>query len=317
MTTNLGLRTLGYATLAIGLATVTSVSATAAPTNSGLNLIAQAVTKDRKTIGDIQLGLDALDYDTGLIDGIMGPKTEKAIRAYQDDNSLAVDGAPSKQLLTHLQRNPKLQAVGLQPRMRDDFEDGEYKTNPKWIVHSGEFKVRDGFLSVRLPGAGTKDDKAGVGDAVRDAFSSTNLGHQAAISQDNNVPPTFRIVATILGSGKESVRMHLGPYIGEDVLKGYRLSYDQQANGQLALVRKKGDDSTVLAEVSNVTELGDGRRHMIVWTRDASGRMVVMIDRVERLQATDQTFQGEFAGLSFSNGAGTWNLHDIAVYDAR
>jgi len=317
MTLKLGLRTLGLATVALGLSTATPVAAIAAPADLGLNLIAQAATQDRKTIGDIQLGLDALDYDTGLIDGIMGPKTESAIRSYQDDNSLPVDGVASTRLLTHIQRNPKSQAVGLQPRMRDDFEDGDYKNNPKWKVHSGDFQVRDGFLSIRLPGANTKDDEAGVGDAVRDLFSSTNIGHQAAISQDNNVPSAFRIVATLLGSGKESVRMHMGPYIGEDVLKGYRLSYDQAANGQLAIVRRKGNDSTVLAEATNVTELGDGRRHLVVWTRDRNGRMVVTIDRRERLQTTDNTFRGEFAGFSFSDGAGTWNLHDIAIYEAR
>lgn len=315
MTTKFSLRTLGFAALALGAVTMAPVAASAEVSNT---LLAQAVDQNRKLIGDTQLGLDVLDYDTGLIDGIMGPKTESAIKAYQADNGLPVNGKPSANLLAHIQKNPKSLGAGLQPRMRDDFEDGDYKNNPKWKVHSGEFQVRNGFLSVRLPDANNKDGrKPGVSDALRDLFDSTNLGSQAAISQDNSVPPDFRIVATLLGSGKEVVQMHFGPYIGNDVKKGYRLSYDQKANGRLALIRRQGDTTTVLAEVNNVSELGDGRRHLIVWTRSVSGEIVVTIDRREVLRTTDNAFQGDFAGLSFVNGAGTWNMHDIAVYKAR
>ena len=50
-------------------------------------------------VRDIQSGLQRLGYDTGAADGHMGPKTSAAIRKYQQDNGLAVDGQPSQAVL--------------------------------------------------------------------------------------------------------------------------------------------------------------------------------------------------------------------------
>ena len=53
-------------------------------------------------IASTQSRLRDLGYDPGPIDGIMGPKTRAAIRQYQRDNSLAVDGRSSSRLNQHL-----------------------------------------------------------------------------------------------------------------------------------------------------------------------------------------------------------------------
>ncbi|NIO40749.1 MAG: hypothetical protein GTO41_11560, partial [Burkholderiales bacterium] len=45
--------------------------------------------------------LTALGYDTGPIDGIWGPKTATAIRAYQKQMGLPVDGMVSTNLIQH------------------------------------------------------------------------------------------------------------------------------------------------------------------------------------------------------------------------
>ena len=52
----------------------------------------------------VQAGLAKLGYDPGAIDGIWGPKTEAAIRAYQRDNNLLVDGRPSQELASHIDK---------------------------------------------------------------------------------------------------------------------------------------------------------------------------------------------------------------------
>nr|DAK08600.1 MAG TPA: N acetylmuramidase [Caudoviricetes sp.] len=44
----------------------------------------------------LQTALNALGYDCGAADGIFGAATEKAVRAFQKDNSLAVDGIAGK-----------------------------------------------------------------------------------------------------------------------------------------------------------------------------------------------------------------------------
>ncbi len=51
----------------------------------------------------VQAGLTELDYDPGPIDGHQGPKTTAAIRAYQRDNALLVDGRASLELAMHIE----------------------------------------------------------------------------------------------------------------------------------------------------------------------------------------------------------------------
>ena len=50
---------------------------------------------DEGTVRNIQAGLQRLGYDPGPADGRFGPQTEAAIRRFQQDNGLAVDGQPS------------------------------------------------------------------------------------------------------------------------------------------------------------------------------------------------------------------------------
>ncbi|MEQ8354727.1 MAG: peptidoglycan-binding protein [Kiloniellaceae bacterium] len=64
-------------------------------------------------IRGIQKELLAHGYRPGAPDGIAGPRTRDAIRAYQDDAGLEVDGRPSKRLLDHLKFTlPKVYTFG-------------------------------------------------------------------------------------------------------------------------------------------------------------------------------------------------------------
>jgi osmotically inducible lipoprotein OsmB len=51
------------------------------------------------TVRDIQAGLQRLGYSPGPADGRMGPKTAAAIRQYEQDNGMPVDGQPSQAVL--------------------------------------------------------------------------------------------------------------------------------------------------------------------------------------------------------------------------
>ena len=51
------------------------------------------------TVRDIQAGLQRLGYDPGAADGRMGPRTADAIRRYEQDNGMPVDGQPSQAVL--------------------------------------------------------------------------------------------------------------------------------------------------------------------------------------------------------------------------
>ena len=59
---------------------------------------APTTSYDPVTVRNIQAGLQRLGYDPGPADGNFGPRTDTAIRRYQQDNNLPVDGAPTATL---------------------------------------------------------------------------------------------------------------------------------------------------------------------------------------------------------------------------
>ena len=54
-------------------------------------------------VASVQTRLIELGYAPGKVDGIIGPRTMAAIKAYQGDNALAVDGQVTDDLLVQLQ----------------------------------------------------------------------------------------------------------------------------------------------------------------------------------------------------------------------
>ena len=61
----------------------------------------------------IQMELLAHGYNAGVVDGVMGARTRAAIRAYQLDAGLEIDGEPSPELLDHLKFvQPKVNRFG-------------------------------------------------------------------------------------------------------------------------------------------------------------------------------------------------------------
>lgn len=63
------------------------------------------ILASKKEIEEIQARLIVLGYPAGIIDGVVGPATQKAIKAYQADHKLLTDGRPSPELLQHIQQS--------------------------------------------------------------------------------------------------------------------------------------------------------------------------------------------------------------------
>lgn len=59
--------------------------------------------RERRLVAGTQSGLKDLGYDPGPVDGILGPRTRAAIRAYQKDHRLAVDERPTRALALHIE----------------------------------------------------------------------------------------------------------------------------------------------------------------------------------------------------------------------
>ena len=59
--------------------------------------------QDRRLVAGTQSGLRDMGYDPGPVDGILGPRTRAAIRAYQKDHRLPVDERPTPALALHIE----------------------------------------------------------------------------------------------------------------------------------------------------------------------------------------------------------------------
>jgi len=86
-----------------------SLPAPASPSLEPAGLVFAATSVDEMTpemrrayIRGIQEELAVHSYDPGPTDGLLGPMTHTAIRKYQRDAGLRVDGVASKELLDHL-----------------------------------------------------------------------------------------------------------------------------------------------------------------------------------------------------------------------
>jgi osmotically inducible lipoprotein OsmB len=56
------------------------------------------------TVTRVQGGLAQLGYNPGPVDGVMGRQTSEAIREYQRDHGLLIDGRATVQLAEHIER---------------------------------------------------------------------------------------------------------------------------------------------------------------------------------------------------------------------
>ncbi len=69
----------------------------------GHHAAAAAPGRDRRLVAGTQSGLKDLGYDPGPVDGILGPRTRAAIRAFQKDHRLPVDERPTRALALHIE----------------------------------------------------------------------------------------------------------------------------------------------------------------------------------------------------------------------
>ena len=105
--------------MALVLAPAPAAAARVGPGESGLDLPRAVVASD--LIVRIQRALAAIGLYQGRADGIMGPETEAAIRAYQRMSGLAVTGQPSQALAERLDAGDKVdELLGKLEKARDE-----------------------------------------------------------------------------------------------------------------------------------------------------------------------------------------------------
>jgi TPR repeat protein len=286
----------------------------------------------------VQQALNNLGYNAGPVDGQMGRKTRDAIRNYQNDNNLTVDGEPSRRLLRHMRGNTDDQAAAGDDRddgirqpaedtppaaqilLSDTFRDGDYTRNPRWEVSSGNFQVdsRVGLRTVQQTSA-----QQPAGSSTEEQLLNLVIGTvlEQATGQRQSSRPEYAEIHTALRidnsfalemqllSGQADGHLAFGPYQGARD-SGYRLVY---SGGELALVRLSRAGSSVIESSRSPVSLEDGRAHTISWTRDNNAQMVVAIDGRRLLNVTDRGFNDDFSGFTIVNRSGDFAIRSVVI----
>lgn len=63
---------------------------------------------NKPAVSRVQSALDDLGYEPGPADGVMGPRTSNAIRSYQANHALPIDGQPTAKLARHIEAQMQL-----------------------------------------------------------------------------------------------------------------------------------------------------------------------------------------------------------------
>lgn len=216
----------------------------------------------------------------------------------------------------------------------DDFSDGNFTQNPVWKVTAGKFWIEKGY-GLRGTATETQPTSDGqkkvrgedvatqlLGSILNQALGGRQEGQQqtaappasprAAISLPRRISNAFALRLE-MNSWKEEGRLEIGPYQGAQPVAGYRLVYRSGGTPSLQLVRVSSRGTTVLVSDPKSVKLEDRRNHVVEWTRDRAGVMVVRIDGSERIRANDNGFRDDFSGFQLVNVGGDYTLGRITI----
>jgi uncharacterized caspase-like protein len=184
----------------------------------------------------------------------------------------------------------------------DNFSGAGPKPDPPWQVTTGEIVIdrRYGLHSII---------KQSGADDIGFAAAILPLKVESAFSL--RVVLTSRMVQGVAGP-----RFEFGPYQGANARAGYRLAYTPNARAgtpSLELLRLSSRGTSTLELTDKALKFEDGKSHVIEWTRDRGGRMVVKVDGAEVINVTDRSFRDAFDGIALVNSGGDYALRSIAV----
>jgi peptidoglycan hydrolase-like protein with peptidoglycan-binding domain len=270
-----------------------------------------------------QRALNARGYDAGPPDGVLGPRSRVAIRTFQADQELSPTGELTPRTLALLDieaaasEPPAAEDESFRTRIRDDFADGDFTRDPAWRIAAGRFEVRDGGLYSEIGPPSQRPEDVGrqlLGDLLQQQLGVTLPGQEraAVAHRPVEIGQVFRITAELSGSADDG-HLDLGPYQGDALNQGYRLSYRaNQARPLQLLLVDEGGLSTV---ASSSLRLDEGGPHRLVWQREPDGRMRVTRDGEVLMDVVDRQLSEDFAGFSLINAGGQWTLREVIVED--
>lgn len=219
----------------------------------------------------------------------------------------------------------------------DDFRDGDYTSNPRWVVSSGDFWVSrgSGLRSVfdpPPPQSRRASDRRGdslamdllegilSGGREREGGEPQTTSKQGAeIYTRLSMSNAFAIKVQLNSRryAERSSRLEFGPYMGDERNWGYRLVYESGKNMSLTLSRFAPGRSAVIEAYERGIELEDGNPHTIEWRRGHDGEMVVLLDDHEIIRTVDRAYGDSFDGFGIINKGGDFELKQISIFGTQ
>ena len=218
--------------------------------------------------------------------------------------------------------------------LKEDFADGDYRTNPTWIVDSGRFQMTPSQrLYSRVPvdrpttttTSREKSDVVGVllQEVMRSALEkegkreSAPVPSKASIHTLTQIGPAFEVDLSFVSQSPWG-SMELVLLGGEPAIARYRMIYHAapSADRPIQIIRERGSRRYTIESATLYPDLDDGVPHRLQWIRDYRGQMRVLVDGEEVLSTVEVFYQTDFAGLSLVNRGGTYEWGPIQVQEA-
>ena len=228
--------------------------------------------------------------------------------------------------------------------LSDDFSGRGPQPDPPWKVTKGEFLMdwRLGLRSVvkqrtrvRQSEQTRSSEKVAVGQLFGQIFQEAfqvKPKEQKREPERQSEPGYATVIAPVAITNAFAVRLEMtsrsledvseprfefGLYQGKETLTGYRLAYMLGAKAgapsiELVRLSPRGTVSTIEL-YEQPLKLEDGKTHVIIWTRDRRGRMVVKIDDNQVIDVTDRRFRDPFDGFTVVNGGGDYALRSLTI----
>jgi len=241
------------------------------------------------------------------------PRFLQDLRARIDDH----EGAPS---------------LHLPNAIRDDFSDGDFTDDPRWVVAGGAFSVDPelGLRSVvRMPQAaarkpietiedlaerarGTLDDILGARDDVDVAASAPVSAH---IFTRASVGNAFKLEVELSSRiALKGARLEIDVFQGITHASGYRLVYLPGSGQPIQLARFGRTGIKTIGKHVDELVLEDGYGHKLALARDADGTMTVTVDGAEVIRIESKVLSSGFDGVAIVNSGGDYAVRRIALF---
>lgn len=208
----------------------------------------------------------------------------------------------------------------------EDFSDGNFESNPTWIVKSGQFRIsKNGRLRSRVsaapPSQQSSSDEGALGIILREILDASEEKDNAPAQPEEN-EAVIQTLVTIgaafeldlsFASGSKWGAMEVVLLGGEPATPRYRMVYHPAASQDrpIEIIRERGSRRYIIESATQFPKLDDGEPHRLQWIRDVQGQMRVLVDGEQVLSTVELFYRDEFTGLAIVNRGGLYEWGPI------